>query len=101
VPELTLGHPEEVFNPGADTGLDLLQLLLQAPDRCRLAQNLALARLHGQVQGHRLGCVRQLVGALVAGIGNTSVYCPGSTQLPSTTSLTLAAVPRTVCTRPE
>ncbi len=47
MPELVLDHPEGVFDLGADAGLDLLQLGLESPDRRRLVQNLALARLHG------------------------------------------------------
>ena len=65
-----------MFDLGAHAGLDHIQLLLQAPDRCRLVQNLALARLHGHVPDHRLGRVGPLVGALIVGVGEDFSLLP-------------------------
>jgi hypothetical protein len=53
VPELMLDHTERECDLGADAAFDLLQLLLHAPNPCRLVQNLVFAWLHGHVLDRR------------------------------------------------
>lgn len=69
MPEFSLDYPGRVFHLGADAGLDCLQLRRHQPDRRRLVQSLAIARLHRHVPDSRLAGVRPLLGAQVAGVG--------------------------------
>ncbi|MBD9401350.1 hypothetical protein IB213_05820 [Comamonas sp. CMM02] len=79
--------------PCPDAGLDLLELLLQSCNRFEQLQSLALAALHG---GMPLQDIGSLVYALVTRIAVAIGFLSVQQTMATTTSLTSAAVPRTV-----
>ena len=99
--ELAFDDSEWVFDLGPDAGLDLLELLLQSCNRFEQLQSLALAALHGGMPLHVFGHIGSLDYALVTRIAVAIGFLSVQQTMATKTSLTLAAVPRTVCTKPE
>ena len=64
--ELLLEHPERMFNPGADAGIDAPDLVGERLEWVALVQRQTLAWLQGKASGDPLFGIRAIVRALVS-----------------------------------
>lgn len=103
VAKLLFDEAEWVLDLGTDAGLELLRLLQQLMQLALGIKGAALARPHGDFPAHLavlelLALVHALVARIAPGIGLLAMQQLAAAWV---TSLTLAAVPTTVCTRPD
>ncbi len=102
VAELSLDHPERVFNLGTGARLGLLQLGEDRAHRRALVQRLALDWSHSYmpVDIDALGlCL--VVHALLACVGQHMSSSACTSACACVTTLTLTVVPTTLCSKPE